>query len=173
MIKHKTLIINWVLPVFAALCGLVAFCMIFIDAIGTVNKITGLAGSSYSGLVVSLGLTESIGNITRTVFSFNILALLSYLLPLVGAVAIIIGKDCKIANVVAAATLIVGGVLMLLMSVISKIGASNSLTVLYDFTMKAAPIAGGILAIVAGVAAGAKLFMQKDVTPTNNDVAGV
>lgn len=171
MTKYKSLIINWALPVFAALCGLVAFCMVFIDAIGTVSKATATVGDSYTGLVVSLGLIETIGTVNRTLFSFNILSLLAYVLPLVGAVVIIIGKDCRLANIVAAAALVVGGVLLLMMSVLVKIGASDSMTTLYTFTMKAAPIAGGVLAIVAGLSAVAKLVFQK-TAPADAAVSG-
>ena len=133
--------LSWIVTVFAALCGLAAFFVIFADAVQ--YSVLGLVESSFSGLQVALGAT--VNNVQ--VFEASAGVILAYLFPLVAACTLIIGKGFKIATFLAAAMLVTGGVLAFCM-----ISLLNG-TFIGDPSLAVGAILSGVFSVVGGVAA--------------------
>lgn len=104
-ILNNKLLKNWILPIFAAVCGTVAFFLIFAKA---ASLTPFLITNSYSGLRVAFGYT--VNNVV--LFTFNVGIALGFVLPLFAACVIIIGNGNKVAAGVAAALFLAGAVLV-------------------------------------------------------------
>jgi len=145
----KKYIRSWGVPIFAAVCGLVAFFMIFLKAI-VISPDYLITAGKYSGLQVAFGFT--LNNIK--VFEPSVGIIFAFFFPLVGACTLIIGKGYKIAEIVAAAFLLVGGILALC--------AAHLLRGLYVGTPSLAggAIASGVLALLGSAAAVGTVFLK-------------
>ena len=154
-----------ILGVLAALLGIVAICMIFIETVKVPDtKVLGVVveGSGYTGLKVAFGFKESdIG-----VFAFSFMALLPYLLAIGGVVLSVLNatskKGNKMLDFVSAALFVVAGVFFFLMPGF-VVGADTALgkiaeAVEYEFATGA--IVSAITAIVAGLFAGFKAIKK-------------
>lgn len=106
MKKKTKQMISWCVPIFAAACGLVAFFMIFAEAV----TYTGLIlGDSFTGIQVALGYTVN----DIQLFKASAGIIIGYLFPLLAACVAIIGKGKKILALLSAAMMLAGGVLVL------------------------------------------------------------
>ena len=106
MKKKNAKLLSWATTIFAAACGIVAFCMIFVISIKTPGY---LAKESFTGLQVALGCSIN----DHTIFNASAGLILAYLFPLVGACASVIGKGNKIVTLISGALLVTGGALAL------------------------------------------------------------
>lgn len=82
------------LSIIAAILGIIAVCMIFIDTIKVPDtKVLGkvIEGEGYTGLQVAFGFKES----DIEVFNFSIMALLPYLLIIVGIILSFLTANSK------------------------------------------------------------------------------
>ena len=151
-----------VLGIVAAILGLVAICMIFIDTIKVPDtKLLGkvVEGEGYTGLEVVFGFkTDDVA-----VFDFSIMALLPYVLIIAGIVFSVVNakskKGNKILDFVTTGLFLVAAVLCFLMpsfvvcadTILGKIADAIE----YDVTTGAVVAAGASLvaAVVTGVKA--------------------
>lgn len=142
-------LLSWGVTVFAALCGLTAFCMIFVVAI----KTSYFLQDSFTGLQVALG--ASINN--HVVFKASAGIILGFVFPLIAACTAVIGKGYKIPTIAAAAFMVTGGALAL-----STVNLLNPAVYLYVTpTLAAGPIAAGVLSLVGGVTLCGSLFLKE------------
>ena len=147
MKKSTKNILTWSTTVFAALCGVAAFFVIFADAV----NFTGLIlGDSFTGLQVALGYT--VNNVT--LFSASAGIILAYLFPLVAACVLIIGKGNKLTAYLAAAMMITGGILAF-----CAINLLNG-TFIGTPSLAAGTISSGVLSIVGGITACGSTFIK-------------
>ena len=137
--KTKTLL-SWGLTLFAAACGVAAFFVVFADA---VNYQGLILGSTFTGLQIGLGYT--VNNVV--VFEASAGVILAYLLPLLAACVLIIGKGNRILALVASALMITGGVLAF-----CTLNLLNGTSVGVP-ALAAGSIASGVLSLVGGITA--------------------
>ena len=137
--KTKTLL-SWGLTLFAAACGVAAFFVVFADA---VNYQGLILGSTFTGLQIGLGYT--VNNVV--VFEASAGVILAYLLPLLAACVLIIGKGNRILALVASAMMITGGVLAF-----CTLNLLNGTSVGVP-ALAAGSIASGVLSLVGGITA--------------------
>lgn len=130
---------SWILPIFAAICGIVAFFLIFAEAI----KFEFIGTKPFTGLQIAFGY--KLNNIE--VFEFNIGIFLGYLFPLLGAAIAVIGKGKKIASVLASALMLVGGILVF--CTIPLLGKETDV-----ISLMPASICSGILSILGACTEG-------------------
>lgn len=148
-----------VLGMVAAILGLVAICMIFVDTIKVPDtKVLGkvVEGEGYTGLEVVFGFKSD----DVAVFNFSIMALLPYLLIIAGVVFSILNakKTNKTLDFVTAGLFVVAAVLCFLMpsfvvcadTLLGKVAAEID----YEITTGAIVAAGA--SIAAAVATGVK-----------------
>ncbi|MBO4478976.1 MAG: hypothetical protein IK037_04260 [Clostridia bacterium] len=151
MKKKNAKLLSWATTIFAAACGIVAFCMIFVISIKTPGY---LAKESFTGLQVALGCSIN----DHTIFNASAGLILAYLFPLVGACASVIGKGNKIVTLISGALLVTGGALAL--STLSLLNPTVYFFTLSDPTLAAGPIASGVLALVGGVTLFGSVFLK-------------
>ena len=144
--KKQTL--SWGVTGFGALCGLIAFCMIFVKAINTPYSLS----ESFTGLQVALGCSTSSG---YAIFNPSAGLILAFVLPLVAACTAVIGKGYKIVTAVAAALMVAGGVLALCATYLF-----NPAITILTYSVGAGPIASGALSLVGGVTLCASIFIK-------------
>lgn len=151
--KRKTLqILSWGTTIFAALCGLVAFAMIFITAIDTNAASYSLLQSDYSGLQVALGCSTSSG---YPIFNASAGLILAFAFPLLAACAAVMGKGFKVVMGIAAAAMVTGGALAL--SGVSLLAPAIELT---SANLGAGLIASGVLSLLGGAALCASVCVE-------------
>ncbi|MBO7390406.1 MAG: hypothetical protein J6U39_03070 [Clostridia bacterium] len=110
MNKKKTELLSWGATILAAVCGLVAFAMIFAAAINTKTPPYSILQESYTGIQTALGCSTASG---YTVFNASACVILAFALPLIALCVAVMGKGFKIASAVAAAIFIAGAALAL------------------------------------------------------------
>ena len=143
--KTKTLL-SWGLTILAAACGVAAFFVVFADAVSYQGLILG---STFTGLQIGLGYT--VNNVV--VFEASAGVILAYLLPLLAACVLIIGKGNRILALVASALMITGGVLAL-----CTLNLLNGTSVGVP-ALAAGSVASGVLSVAGGlVAAGSSVI---------------
>ena len=152
MKKKTSVYLSWGIPIFAAICAVTAFFMIFVEAV-RYELSTGFAifGSSYTGLQVALGYTVN----DIPVFDASAGIILAFLLPLFGACVAIIGKGNKIVSVLSAAMMLTGGILAF--STLSLLNGSPYLSP----KLSAGPIASGVLSVMGAIAEGSSIFLKQ------------
>ncbi len=142
-------LLSWGVSIFAALCGLTAFCMIFVVAI----KTSYFLQDSFTGLQVAFGCSIN----DHTIFKASAGIILGFAFPLIASCTAVIGKGYKIATIVAAALMVTGGALAL-----STVTLLNPDVYLYTApTLAAGPIAAGVLSLVGGVTLCGSLFLKE------------
>lgn len=151
MEKFGKFIRSWGVPIFAAICGVVAFCMIYVKAI-VVTPAVSVAAGDYTGVQIALGFTK---NETIAVFSPSAGVILAYLFPLAASCVIVIGKGIRIAEGIASALFLAGGILLLCLSHLLRGPIDGSAA------LSAAPIAAGVLALLGAVAAAVTVFLKE------------
>lgn len=140
MKKKSKSFLSWCLTIFAAACGVAAFFVVFADA---VNYQGLILGSTFTGLQVALGYT--VNNVT--LFEASVGIIFAYLLPLIAACVLIIGKGNRILPLVAAVMMIAGGVLALCTLRLLNGGSVGAPS------LAAGSIASGVLSLVGGLVA--------------------
>ena len=148
-----------VLGMVAALLGLVAICMIFVDTIKVPDtKVLGkvVEGEGYTGLEVVFGFKSD----DVAVFNFSIMALLPYLLIIAGVVFSILNakKTNKTLDFVTAGLFVVAAVLCFLMpsfvvcadTLLGKVAAE------IDYEITTGAIVSAVASIAAAIATGVK-----------------
>lgn len=151
-----------VLGIIAAILGVVAIGMIFVDTI-KIPDTKFIEGEGYNGLKVVFGYKE--GNVS--VFSFSIMALVTYLLMIVGVALSILSfrakKGNKVLDLVTAALFVVAGVLCFLMP--SLVAFSDTIAGMIaaeiDYTLAIGAIVSAITSILAAVAMAIKALSAK------------
>ena len=147
--KSNSGLISWAVTVFAAVCGVAAFCMIFAESVYFDMAFLGKA--SYTGLQTAFGYTAN----GIEVFNGSAGVSLAFLFPLIAAAIAVIGKGNKIVAIIAAAMFITGGVLAFCIPSLlvgNYVGTPN---------LGSGATACGILAIVAGVTECASVLLKK------------
>ena len=149
-----------ILGVLAAVLGIIAVCMIFVDTVKVPDtKILGavVEGAGQTGLQVAFGYKESdVG-----VFAFSFMALLPYLL-IIGGIVLSLLKGNKMLNFVSAVLFVAGGVLCFLMPGF-VVGADNALGKVADaieYEVAIGAIVSAAASILAGLFAGVKAIKQ-------------
>lgn len=154
-----------ILGVLAAVLGIVAICMIFVETVKVPDtKILGavVEGAGYTGLKVAFGFEESdVG-----VFAFSFMALLPYLLMIVGVVLSLLNatgkKGNKMLDFVSAILFVAAGVLCFLMPgfVVGADTVLGKIAEAVEYELAVGAIVSAIASIVAGVLAGVKAIKQ-------------
>lgn len=150
MKKKNNQLLSWCATIFAAVCGVVAFCMIFVVSI----KTPWYVKESFTGLQVALGCSLN----DHTIFNASAGLILAYLFPLVAACCAVIGKGNQIVCLIAGAMMVTGGALAL--STLSILNPTVYFVTLSDPTLAAGPIASGVLSLVGGVTLFASAFLK-------------
>ena len=144
----------------ALLFGILAFCMMFLDAVTYTGKIAG-SQVNLAGSLLAFGGEVEIKDFGSLAFpfktlSFNIMVTLAFFLPLVGGVLALLFKNGLIAKIVTTACFVVGAVFMFsttgFVSIGMEEGVASTITE-EGYTVKLAvgPIIGGIFAILGAV----------------------
>lgn len=163
--KKKGLSMGKILGLVVAILGLVAICMLSVDAVTTGNKETfgvTIEGVKYSGFKVAFGVKES----DTAILSFSFMALLPVILALAGTVLSVLNslkEDSKLVSFIVGAMFVVAGVLYFMMpnfmvfaDTILGAGAKA-----LDFKLAIGSIIAGVCSVLAGAIALVKPFVKK------------
>lgn len=142
----------------ALLFGIVAFCLMFADALKVV-------GVTYTGSQIAFGYSEKILVESVQMLGFNFLAFLAYLLPVIGGVLGLVFSKSKLFSIISAALFAVGAVLIFMMGTLFPIGIqnetiSNAIANHAKIELLAATIVAGILAILGALTSAGKLALK-------------
>ena len=146
MNKKQKFLLSWGVTGLAAICGLVAFFLIFANA---ASYSFLLKAEEATGLQVALGYQIN----SIQIFDASAGIILGYLLPLLAGCVIVIGKGKKIISVIAAAMMLTGGILVLCVP-------SLAVTELKGVEIAGGAVASGVLSLVGALAAGATFFLK-------------
>lgn len=163
--KKKNSNLGKLLGYVVAVLGLVAVCMVFVNAVTTGDKeVYGVTieGVKYSGLNVAFGKKSN----DIEVLSFSFMALLPVLLAIAGTVLSVLNtlkKDSRLLNFVIAGLFIAAGVLYFIMPnfMVFADTISGAANKALDFKLAIGSIVAGICSVLAGVIALAKPFVKK------------
>lgn len=171
MAKKKGLNLGLILCGAAALLGLVAFFMLF--ATNLVSNVLDVE-TQYSGLETVFGAEHTsvvLGKEVKTqVFNFSFLSFLPYLLAIIGvafAVLGALGKLGKIAPIASAACFVVAAILFFIavptcvLNLPEKTTAEQISKAKEVYSLGAGVIVAGVLSIIAALASGATLVLNK------------
>ena len=147
MKKQHKLYFSWGITILATVLGVIAFFMIFVDAIKFNGK---LVQGNYSGLQVALGYKIN----TISVFEASAGIILAFALPLLGACVALMGKGNNIVTCLAALMMLTGGVLAFCTVELLHYNAVGTPS------LAAGPIAAGILSILGAATAGFSVFFD-------------
>ncbi len=154
----------------ALVLGIVAFCMMFLPAVKFTFETIGFSEDGWTGAQIAFGYKESVLGQEFTILNFNFIALLAFLLPIVGGILALLFKNGLITKIVTTACFVVSAVLMFSMAAISGMGrvtleegnfvsdtVNSILQGIYDAvdetkSLAVGPIVGGIVSIVGAVA---------------------
>lgn len=155
------------LSLIAAVLGIVAFVMMFVDTIKVPDTDLGalgtVEGEGYSGLKVAFGYKED----SVAIFKFSIMGLLPYLLTLTAVVLTLVNtfakKNNKIFDFVSLVAFVVAGVMFFFMpnfvvcadTIIGKIAAE------IDYKLAVGAIVSAISAIISGAVLLVKSLLKK------------
>lgn len=163
--KKKGLSLGKILGFVVALLGLVAICMVFVDAVTTGDKeVFGVTveGVKYSGIKVIFGVKEN----DTAVLSFSFMALIPVILVLAGTVLSVLNAlkdDAKLVNFIIAGMFVVAGVLYFIMPnfMVFADTLSGAIAKELEFKLAVGSIIAGVCSVLAGVISLAKPFLKK------------
>lgn len=163
--KKKGLSLGKILGFVVALLGLVAICMVFVDAVTTGDKeVFGVTveGVKYSGIKLIFGVKEN----DMAVLSFSFMALIPVILVLAGTVLSVLNAlkdDAKLVNFIIAGMFVVAGVLYFIMPnfMVFADTISGAFVKELEFKLAVGSIIAGICSVLAGVISLAKPFLKK------------
>ncbi len=147
----------------ACVLGIVAFCLMFATAVNFNGSLSGALAlldlESFTGSELVFG--SSLGEIE--ILQFNFVALLAFLLPLVGGVLALLFKNGLITKIVTTGCFVAGAVLLFCLTTYMSVGFLSPegadgtfLEDLYDeisgqFALSGGAIAAGVISIVGAV----------------------
>ena len=149
----------------ACVLGIVAFCLMFATAVNFNGSLSGALAliapdlESFTGSELVFGC--SLGEIE--ILQFNFVALLAFLLPLVGGVLALLFKNGLITKIVTTGCFVAGAVLLFCLTTYMSVGFLSPegidgtfLEDLYDaisgqFALSGGAIAAGVISIVGAV----------------------
>lgn len=142
----------------ALVFGIAAFCMMFLEAVKyTADLLITETSYSYTGMQIAFGYKETMGSgalsVETTILNFNFLALLAFLLPVIGGVLALVFKNGLITKIVTTACFVAGAVLIFSIVGYAGMGMSDAQKALVENltpTLCAGPIVGGILSVLGG-----------------------
>lgn len=142
----------------ALVFGIAAFCMMFLEAVKyTADLLITETSYSYTGMQITFGYKETMGSgalsVETTILNFNFLALLAFLLPVIGGVLALVFKNGLITKIVTTACFVAGAVLIFSIVGYAGMGMSDAQKALVENltpTLCAGPIVGGILSVLGG-----------------------
>lgn len=163
--KKKGLSLGKILGFVVALLGLVAICMVFVDAVTTGDKeVFGVTveGVKYSGIKLIFGVKEN----DMAVLSFSFMALIPVILVLAGTVLSVLNAlkdDAKLVNFIIAGMFVVAGVLYFIMPnfMVFADTLAGAVAKELEFKLAVGSIIAGICSVLAGVISLAKPFLKK------------
>ena len=137
----------------ALVFDIAAFCMMFLEAVKyTADLLITETSYSYTGMQIAFGYKETMGSgalsVQTTILNFNFLALLAFLLPVIGGVLALVFKNGLITKIVTTACFVAGAVLIFSIVGYAGMGMSDAQKALVENltpTLCAGPIVGGIL----------------------------
>lgn len=137
----------------ALVFGIAAFCMMFLEAVKyTADLLITETSYSYTGMQIAFGYKETMGSgalsVETTILNFNFLALLAFLLPVIGGVLALVFKNGLLTKIVTTACFVAGAVLIFSIVGYAGMGMSDAQKALVENltpTLCAGPIVGGIL----------------------------
>lgn len=137
----------------ALVFGIAAFCMMFLEAVKyTADLLITKTSYSYTGMQIAFGYKETMGSgalsVETTILNFNFLALLAFLLPVIGGVLALVFKNGLLTKIVTTACFVAGAVLIFSIVGYAGMGMSDAQKALVENltpTLCAGPIVGGIL----------------------------
>lgn len=140
----------------ALVFGTAAFCMMFLEAVKyTADLLITETSYSYTGMQIAFGYKETMGSgalsVQTTILNFNFLALLAFLLPVIGGVLALVFKNGLITKIVTTACFVAGAVLIFSIVGYAGMGMSDAQKALVENltpTLCAGPIVGGILSVL-------------------------
>lgn len=140
----------------ALVFGIAAFCMMFLEAVKyTADLLITETSYSYTGMQIAFGYKETMGSgalsVETTILNFNFLALLAFLLPVIGGVLALVFKNGLITKIVTTACFVAGAVLIFSIVGYAGMGMSDAQKALVENltpTLCAGPIVGGILSVL-------------------------
>ena len=133
----------------ALVFGIAAFCMMFLEAVKyTADLLITETSYSYTGMQIAFGYKETMGSgalsVQTTILNFNFLALLAFLLPVIGGVLALVFKNGLITKIVTTACFVAGAVLIFSIVGYAGMGMSDAQKALVENltpTLCAGPIA--------------------------------
>ena len=138
---------KWIPGGIALVLGLVAFLLMFANAVGA-------EGEGYTGAELAFG-KKVLG---QEMFSFNILIFLGFALPLIGGILALITGNGFLMKIITTACFVVGAVFLFCTASFSSIGIAEGAKEMWEAMVKegliklqAGPIIAGILAILGAV----------------------
>ena len=140
----------------AFVLGIVAFCMMFVNAVTYSGKLLG-SEFSFTGMKLAFGgEIEVVSGFTVEALEFNIMTTLAFFLPLIGGVLAVLFKNGLITKIVTTACFVVGAVFLFSTTGFTSISLGGSDTkdailALFDEKLAVGPIVAGILSIIGAV----------------------
>lgn len=165
--KKGGLDLGKILYAVAAVLGVVAVCMLFVEAVKVPDSKLGslkIEGNGYSGAQVAFGYTN---DSDVAILNFSFLALLPSLLALAGAVLsilkIALKKSSKLLDFVSIGCFVVAGILFFIMpnfmvfadNIVAKVIAEA------DFVLAIGSIVAAVCSLLAGAAVLVKNLLKK------------
>lgn len=164
--KKSSFNLGKILYLVAAVLGVVAIVMMFVDTVKLPDTDLGVLGThegeGYSGLKVAFGYKED----DVSIFKFSFMGLLPYLLTLAGVVLAVVSlmkKGNKVLDIITVALFVVAGVLFFIMpnfivfadNLIAKGFAE------FDYELAVGAIVAAICSIASGVVVLVKALLKK------------
>ena len=168
--KSKKTNLNFILLIVSAVLGVLATAMIFFPAfVGQAFVDLTISGSSdklsFTGLQASFGFTEvtrfseSI-TYTNEILTTNFFSLMSFFMPLIAVVFLVLFRDKKIVNYICAGALISAGIFAFVsLNTFSGSIVDEIYKAYYDFKLGAGSVLCGIFSISSGLVALAKIVI--------------
>ena len=141
MAKRK---MNYLIPgIIALVFGVAAACMMFLDAV----KYDILIGDvTFTGMQLAFGYKESALGVSVTVWEFNIMITLAFLLPVAGGIVAVVTQNGLISKIISTACFVVGAVFLFSMTAYLGIGGNEYSS--EGAALAVGPIIAGVLAIL-------------------------
>lgn len=144
MKKEKMGLLSWGATIIAAVCGMVAFAMIFVAAIDSQASTYSIWQDSYTGIQVALGCSTANG---YAVFNASAGAILAFALPLVALCVAVMGKGFKIVSAVAAAIYVAGASLAFTVTATARPAVTFP-----ALSLAVGPILSGVFSLLGAIA---------------------
>ena len=138
----------------ALVFGIAAFCMMFLEGVKySADLWLFETSSSFTGAQLAFGYSESEGALSVTVLSFNFMAFLAFLLPVIGGLIAVLFKNGLITKIASVACFVVGAVFLFSMVGFATIGMSDfQLAIVEQLnpSLGVGCIVGAVLSIIGG-----------------------